>query len=127
MSVAVETVAHTLGSFLGKRKSIYNYRCKNGGSPGIMTQSNRKFTAADLIPGRFYTVVKAFTDYDGLVHDVGETWKFARKNFLPYEDGLTLHIEKAGTPTMIRMQWTDEAQGPIIDDFSDYVNELLEG
>jgi hypothetical protein len=93
----------------------------------FMTQPNRKFTAAELIPGRFYTVVMAFTDYDGLVHDVGETWKFARKNFLPYEDGLTLHIEKAGTPTMIRMQWTDEAQGPIIDEFFVYVNELPEG
>jgi hypothetical protein len=33
----------------------------------------RKFTAADLLPGRTYRVVAAFEDYDGRIHAVGMT------------------------------------------------------
>lgn len=83
----------------------------------------RKFAAVDMIPGKSYRVLKAFTDFDGLVHDVGECWIFTGKNFLPYEDGLTLYTEKEGRQGTFRMQWRDEAQGDIISNFSDYVGE----
>jgi hypothetical protein len=46
------------------------------------------------------------------------------KNFLPYEDGLTLNVELHGKIVSIRLQWRDEAQGLITDDFSDYVEEI---
>ena len=83
----------------------------------------RKFTASDLISGKIYRVTKAFTDYDSLVHNVGENWIFTGKSFLPYEDGLTLFTEKDGKSISFRMQWRNETQGQIIDDFSEYVEE----
>jgi len=50
-----------------------------------MSFAKRKFTAADLVYGRTYTVVKMFMDYDGILHPAGERWRFVEKNFLPYE------------------------------------------
>jgi uncharacterized protein DUF3601 len=91
-----------------------------------MATPKRKFTAADLIPGKTYQVVRAFEDYDGAIHPIGEQWRFVGKNFLPYEDGLTLIIERNGPDRSIRLQWRDETQGPIIDDFSDFVEEVQE-
>jgi len=88
-----------------------------------MSFSQRRFTAADLVPGRTYSVVTAFEDYDGIIHPVGERWRFVEKNFLPYEDGLTLIVEKNGQNIPFRLQWRAETQGQIIDDFSDYVAE----
>ena len=83
----------------------------------------RKFTAADLVYGRTYTVVKMFMDYDGITHAIGERWRFVEKNFLPYDDGLTLHIERNGQSDTLRLQWRAEAQAEIIDNFSEYVEE----
>jgi len=86
--------------------------------------SKRKFTAVDLIPGKEYRVVVEFEDFDGLPHPIGEQWRFAGKNFLPYEDGLTLYIERGGRQLIFRMRWSKEAQADIIDNFSDFVEEL---
>lgn len=83
-----------------------------------------RFTAASLVPGRRYQVVVAFQDYDGTVHPVGESWRFVSKDFLPYEDGLTLNVEQDGQPASIRLQWRTEAQGQLIDAFSDFVRAL---
>ena len=81
----------------------------------------RIFTAADLVPGQTYVVVKAFEDYDSIPHPVGESWRFISKNFLPYDDGLSLFVERDGRETPFRLQWREEAQGEIISQFSDYV------
>lgn len=89
-----------------------------------MSSPKRKFTASDLVPGRIYIVIKAFTDYDGIIHSPGERWRFVEKNFLPYEDGLTLHVERNGRAETLRLQWREETQGQIIDDFSEYVEEV---
>jgi len=89
-----------------------------------MTTPKRKFTAADLIPGKTYHVISAFEDYDGAIHPFGERWRFVGKNFLPYEDGLTVQIEQDGKDKSIRLQWRDETQGQIIDNFSDFVEEV---
>ena len=86
-----------------------------------MTFSRRKFTATDLIPGQTYRVITAFKDYDGSMHPIGETWRFVEKNFLPYEDGLSLFVEMNGQNTSIRLQWRTESQGEIIDSFSGFV------
>jgi hypothetical protein len=83
----------------------------------------RTFTAADLIPGKRYRVVVAFIDYDGIPHPVGETWRFVAEDFLPYDDGLTLHVERDGRQVPFRLQWRQETQGRIIDQFSDLVEE----
>lgn len=81
------------------------------------------FTASDLTPGKTYRVVTAFADYDGLPHAVGESWRFLEKNFVPYEDGLTLLVERDGQQASLRLQWREETQANIIDNFSDFVVE----
>jgi hypothetical protein len=91
-----------------------------------MPGTGPKFTADDLKPGRTYRVTAAFTDYGGIVHPVGETWKFVGKNFLPYEDGLTVRIEMGGQEIWMRLQWRPETQGALIDNFSDFVQEIPE-
>ena len=84
----------------------------------------RKFTAADLVPGRIYRVVAAFEDHDGINHAIGESWRFLSKNFVPYEDGLSLFVEREERVVQIRLQWRAETQGNVIDGFSDLVEEL---
>lgn len=84
----------------------------------------RTFTGSDLIPGKTYRVIAEFIDYDGLTHPVGETWKFVAKDFLPYDDGLTLYTEHGGKSGVFRLQWRTETQGHIISSFSDFVEEL---
>jgi hypothetical protein len=89
-----------------------------------MSSPRRRFTASNLVPGRIYIVIKAFTDYDGIIHSISERWRFVEKNFLPYEDGLTLHVERNGHAETLRLQWREETQGQIIDDFSEHVEEV---
>lgn len=89
-----------------------------------MSFEKKSFTAASLTPGQTYEVTAAFMDYDGFIHPVGERWRFLSKNFLPYEDGLTLIVEKEGQREWIRLQWRAEAQDKIIDEFSNYVSEV---
>ena len=89
-----------------------------------MSFPKRTFTASNLVSGRTYIIVQTFADYDGIIHSPGESWRFVEKNFLPYDDGLTLHVEKNGRTETLRLQWREETQGKIIDDFSEYVDEL---
>jgi hypothetical protein len=96
-------------------------------------QSYMKFTSnsnfspmsnpLNLTPGQKYKVVKEFLDYDKNLHHVGETWTFAGTNFLPYEDGLTLHVAIDGFPTQVsyRLQWRQEEQAFIIENFTEFV------
>jgi hypothetical protein len=86
-----------------------------------MPFQKRPFTASDLLPGRAYRVTAAFTDYDGILHPAGESWRFIEKHFLPAEDGLTLIVETGGQQGWIRLQWRQETQGALIDHFSDFV------
>ena len=92
----------------------------------IMTTdpSKRKFTAAELIPGKTYRVLREFVDYDGHSHEAGESWSFVSHSFLPYDDGLILYVKREGTNHVFRLQWRTESQGQIISDFSDFVREL---
>lgn len=84
----------------------------------------RKFSASNLVPGQTYQVTTAFKDYDRVTHPVGERWRFVKKNFLPYEDGLTLFVEQNGQELSFRLQWRAETQAQIIDNFSDFVAEI---
>jgi hypothetical protein len=88
-----------------------------------LPNAKRKFTAVELVPGQTYTVITAFQDYDGMLHPAGERWRYVGRNFLPYEDGLTLFTETSDRPSQIRLQWSDDSQGPIVDHFSDFVEE----
>lgn len=74
-----------------------------------------------LIAGQRYCVVQEFVDYDQQVHPVGETWVFETTNFVPYEDGLTLHVRTHGLPLVYRLQQRPEEQAAIIEHFTDFV------
>jgi hypothetical protein len=86
--------------------------------------SKRKFAGSELIVGKMYRVITAFEDYDGLPHSVGETWRFVSHTFLPYDDGLTLYVERDGRTAPFRLQWRKETQGHIVSEFSQFVEEL---
>jgi hypothetical protein len=60
-------------------------------------------------------VIKEFTDYDGIVHPRGETWTFETTNFVPYESGLTLHVNKDGKPVVYRLLWVTGGHDYIIE------------
>ena len=74
-----------------------------------------------LISGRKCKVIKVFIDYDGITHNINETWIYAETNFLPYDDGLTLHVVKDNIPVVYRLQWRKEQQADIIENFKDFV------
>ncbi|MBJ6144779.1 DUF3601 domain-containing protein [Hymenobacter sp. BT559] len=74
-----------------------------------------------LVAGQKYCVVQQFVDYDQQVHPVGETWVFEGTNFVPYEDGLTLHVLVYGVPQVYRFQWRPEEQAALIENFTDFV------
>ena len=74
-----------------------------------------------LIPGQRYRVTRAFTDHDGGQHPVGEMWVFETTHFVPYHDGLTLHVSVQGMPQVYRLQWLPEEQGALIENFTDFV------
>jgi hypothetical protein len=76
---------------------------------------------AHLLPDTTYEVVRAFEDFDGQEHPVGESWVFIGASFVPYDDGLSLFVAVNGKRQQIRLQWRDEEQGPIIDQLKDYV------
>jgi len=85
---------------------------------------NRMENTLNLLQGHHYTVIKPFIDYDKIVHGIGEHWIYLGTHFLPYEDGLTLHVVKNGMEEVYRLQWRKEEQAGIIDNFNDYI-ELL--
>jgi hypothetical protein len=82
-----------------------------------------KLVASELRKGREYRVRKEFVDFDDLLHNIGETWTFIEKNFVPYDDGLSLFVDMKGQKKQIRLQWREDQQLEIIENFSDYVEE----
>ncbi len=75
-----------------------------------------------LTPGQCYRVMQEFVDYDGQAHPVGETWIFETTKFLPYEDGLTLHVSSnGGLPMVYRLQQRPEEQAALIENFTNFV------
>jgi hypothetical protein len=75
-----------------------------------------------LQPGARYEVVQAFTDFDGDLHAVGESWTFLTSSFAPYDDGLGLFVSLDGVREwQIRLCWRPEDQGAIIDALQSYV------
>lgn len=77
-----------------------------------------------LVRGHQYSVLRSFQDFDAGVHLPGETWIFLGKSFFPYEDGLSLFVRCDGVDYQLRFQWRDEAQGPIISELGEYIQEF---
>lgn len=74
-----------------------------------------------LTSGQKYRVVKPFVDFDKQMHPIGETWTFVETNYVPYDDGLTLHVIKDNTPDVYRLRWVKEDQADIIENFAQFV------
>ncbi len=87
------------------------------GSAAAVPPEGRAFHQT-MEPGRAYEVVHAFTDYDGRERVVGERWVFRGYNFLPHEDGLTLHTDPGPG---VRLQWRPESRASIIDNLADHI------
>ena len=79
-----------------------------------------------VVRGQRYRVIKAFRDFDGAEHPVGEEWRFIGSSFLPYEDGLSVFVEDAdGSEWHIRLCRRPEDQGEICQRFTDYVEAVV--
>jgi hypothetical protein len=78
-----------------------------------------------LIPGKGYSIIQPFRDYDGKVHQPGGVYTFMGSDFLPYEDGLTLHFTSAGEAVAFRLQWRAENQQEIIENLEDYFISIV--
>lgn len=76
-----------------------------------------------LISGQKYRVVKTFADYDNFIHEIGETWIYLGTHFVPYYDGLTLHVmtPDRSKEMVYRFQWDRQQQSEIIENFNEYV------
>ncbi len=78
-----------------------------------------------LNPGGRYRVIREFWDYDGDPHPAGEEWFFLGSGFLPYEEGLSLFVSLDGREEWhVRLRWTDEEQGGVIDHLEEYLRAL---
>ena len=78
-----------------------------------------------LTAGTRYQVVRSFRDYDGDSHDLNESWVYLGRNFVPYEDGLSLFVSLDGlNEWQIRLQWRPEQQGAVIDNLHEYVRPV---
>ncbi len=87
--------------------------------------SNPSFSAFELKANYVYRVIVSFTDYDGSVHPVGESWCYESRSFLPYHAGLSLNVQGDHGLRCIRLQDYPEAQGDIVARFSDFVKEEM--
>ena len=75
----------------------------------------------NLIYEKEYLVIKPFTDYDGIVHGVGEIRTYQGTHFFPYDDGLTLHVLIDNKVVVYRLQWLKEEQADTIESFAKYI------
>lgn len=72
--------------------------------------------------GARHRVIRPFVDFDGDTHPWGETWIFLGSAFAPRDDGVSLFVSLDGQDEWhIRMMWTDDQQGPVLDSFESYV------
>ena len=89
---------------------------------GHWTSSVLKKPFKQLKPGARYAVVTPFTDFDETIHPAGEQWIFLSYSFLPHDDGLSLFVSLDDVHEwQIRMQWRQEAQGPVIDNLDAHI------
>ena len=83
------------------------------------------FSAFQLKPGSLYRVKLSFVDDTRGVHPVGETWRYESRDFIPYHAGLRLNVIDAGGRRPIYLQDYPEAQGEIVRQFSEYIEEVV--
>jgi hypothetical protein len=84
------------------------------GSPPFFRCPTGK-TYGHLKPGQYYRVECDFRDNEGRRHQAGQLWLYRSYDFLPYEDGLTLHfMTEQGDDLQVRLQDRADAEQPVI-------------
>lgn len=83
-----------------------------------------QFNIYKLEKGKTYRVTKEFTDYDRIIHKIGEVWTFEKTTFLPYHSGLTLFVIEDGKPVIYRFQSEPEEQQELLNHFMEYLEEV---
>jgi len=94
----------------------------DGAPKGAYTKHGVGHGFAHMAPGKRYRVVKAFKDFDGGIHPIGEEWTYIGTAFLPYDDGRSIFVSVDGEREWhIRMQDREEEQRGILDALHEYV------
>ncbi len=75
----------------------------------------------NLKNGATYKVTKEFTDFDGKIHEVGETWAFEKITYLPYHSGVSLFVIEDGKEVIYRFQDEAEGQQGFLTDLTNYI------
>jgi hypothetical protein len=79
-------------------------------------------TYQHLVPGCTYFVVRQFTDYDGDIHEPGETWIYRGYATNAHADGVSLFVSMSVDDEWhMRLQWRPEAQQEILADLKRYI------
>jgi hypothetical protein len=96
-------------------------------SKGTWSRTSQPQRYGMLEPDQRYTVVREFTDFDGMLHPPGEIWRFLTYSFLPYDDGLSLFVSLDDKCEWhIRLQDRAEQQGAIVSNLATYLAPLPE-
>ena len=78
-----------------------------------------------LRSGRKYRVIREFEDYDGFLHQAGETWTFCGWSFLPHDNGMSFFVSLDGAQEWhIPLQRRPEEQAQILDHLDQYIAQV---
>ena len=87
-----------------------------------MASELQKYGELLLVLGTRYRVICPFRDFDGELHEPPEEWIYRGYSFLPYDDGLTLHVTSdSGVEGVIPLCGHRELQANILEAFERYV------
>ncbi len=75
----------------------------------------------NLISGKKYKVIQAFTDFDGRHHPVGETWEYISSSYFPYDDGTMLNVLFEGNEKCYRLCGLEDDQRYIVDHLREFI------
>lgn len=77
-----------------------------------------------LKKGKKYKVIKTFTDFDNIIHKIGETWVFDKTTYLPYHSGLSLFVTENKVNKQYHFQDVAEEQEKLLSNFMKYVEKM---
>ena len=70
-----------------------------------------------------YRVVREFSDFDDVVHSVGEEWTYDHYTYYFYEGGHTFHVERPdGSAFVWRLAYGVNQE--VLDNLEEYIREL---
>lgn len=116
---ALEAASHRIGLLLYAPHMT-------GPSPFGFWSAKLRTPTGPLQLDRTYRVKRPFTDFDGRLHEIGETWKFVGSNYSHYDEGLSLFVQTSEGEWHIRLGLHPDAQSAVWADFAAYVEPVGE-